>query len=127
MNEQTLLIFFDARCELCRAMRSALWGSDAPLAFVDINEPGITNRFPQLRGRPLGCQMHVIDAQGALTAGYDALVAIASRISSMQPFLPLMRWEPVRALGRPIYRFMAEHRYAIFGETPSSSVCELAK
>jgi len=125
MNAESLLVFYDANCNLCQAGRSALSESDALLEFVDIHEPKIAERFPQLRGRALGCEMHVMDEQGELTAGYDALVTIASRTSSMQPFMPLLRWKPFQTLGRILYQFIADNRYTIFGGTRAVDTCEL--
>jgi predicted DCC family thiol-disulfide oxidoreductase YuxK len=127
MNARALLIFYDANCNLCRTIRSALSGSDAALQFVDIHDPKIAEKYPKLRGLPLGCQMHVIDEGDALTGGYDAMVVIASRIPSMQPFIPLMKWKPVRSVGWNVYRFIARHRYTIFGSNGAAEVCTIAQ
>ena len=126
MNARPLLIFYDANCNLCQSTRSALAGSDAAFQFVDIHDPQIVEKYPKLRGLPLGCQMHVIDENDELTGGYDALIVIASRISSMQPFIPLMKWKPIRSIGWNVYRFIARHRYTIFGTNGVTEPCRIA-
>lgn len=126
MDARPLLVFYDANCHLCQATRNALWNYDSLFEFVDILDPQIAQNFPQLRGRALGCQVHVIDENNVLSGGYDAVVEIASRVSSLKPFIPLLKWKPVHTLGWAAYRFVAKHRYVIFGRDGDQEVCTIA-
>jgi len=126
MNSLPLIIFYDAQCNLCRTGHDVLSEYDAGFQFVDIHDPQIVQKYPQVRGLPLGCQMHALDDTGEMTGGYDTLVVIAERLSSMQPFVPLMKWKPVRAIGWSLYRLIAKNRFAIFGGSESAQVCKIA-
>ena len=126
MKNGRLLIFYDAKCNLCQAAHTALSGSDGPFEFINIHEPGLTERHPQLKGLPVNCEMYAIDAMGNLTAGYDALVEIARRLPSFEPFIPLAEVRAVRSIGWKLYRWIARNRYLIFGGDASVESCLLA-
>lgn len=126
MNPQRLLIFYDAKCNLCQAAHTALSGSDGLFDFVNIHEPCLVARHPQLKGLPINCEMHAIDPDGNLTAGYDALTEIAKRLPSFRPFIPLLEHRAVRSVGWKLYRFIARNRYTIFGGEPSTEACTIA-
>lgn len=114
---QPLTILFDGRCNLCLATVEALRAAefDSPPRFVDSNGADVLKQFPQLNRDDLLGQMWVVGRDGATSGGYDALVNIAATRPSMQPFVPLLRWHPVRQMGWSIYRWVAKHRYRLFG------------
>lgn len=115
----TYTIFYDGRCMLCTETRNRLEQveTSAVLRFVDINRRGALEGYPIDPSAARG-QMHVVDPSGSITAGFDSLLTIAQTIPSIRAIVPVLRFSPVRALGHTFYRWMARHRFRIFGTIP---------
>jgi predicted DCC family thiol-disulfide oxidoreductase YuxK len=103
-----LTAYLDDGCDLCV-------GTARRLARLD--------RHGRVRFRPLADgaeafppqellrELHVVDAEGQVFRGYDALVAIASRVDATAWVSPVLGWAPMRRLGRRCYRFVAGRRH----------------
>ena len=128
MTRPSYLIFFDAHCQICQRSRQMIHrlAPNAPVRFIDANNPRELARYPQMNGADTRGQMHVLDPTGHLSGGYDALVALT-------PILPLVAWSrgllnrtPIRALGRRIYRWLAANRYRLGGQVSCrEGACQL--
>jgi predicted DCC family thiol-disulfide oxidoreductase YuxK len=86
--------------------------------FVDVNDARALSAHPQLAGADVLGQMYVLDPAGGLSAGYDALVALAPVLPAFSWLGPLLALAPIRAIGRRTYRWLAANRYRLGGQRP---------
>ncbi len=104
----TLTVYLDDGCDLCvgAARRIARLDRRARVRFRTLAD-GAASFPPQELVR----ELHVVDAAGRVSRGYDALVAIASRVDAIAWLSPALGWAPVRRIGRRAYRFVARRRH----------------
>jgi predicted DCC family thiol-disulfide oxidoreductase YuxK len=132
---ETLYVVYDAECALCAgAVRqlAAVRGARAELRFVPLQaleakadgmretvapEPnGWPDRLTRLDPEALRAQMHVVQADGAVFAGAEAVVRIMRELPGWRFLSRLYR---VPGLGRAAdaaYRYVARRRYDWFGK-----------
>ena len=118
MSDRPYFIFYDGQCRVCRRGRQMIerLGPLAEVRFVDVNDASEMAAHPALATADVLGQMHVMDPEGRVSGGYDALVALA-------PILPAVRWlrrvlaaAPVRTVGSRAYRWVAANRYRLGGQ-----------
>ena len=101
-----LLVLYDGRCKRCRRTVAILRSFDLfdalrPVAGLS-GDPS-RNSYPQLTDEMLTRDVYA--AAGArVAAGYDAYAWIAKRLPLLWPIAAIMRFSPVAALGRRVYR-----------------------
>ena len=108
-------VFYDANCRICARSRRAIeWmRPSAEVAFIDVRDAAAMQPFPMVdREAGLG-QMFVLDAAGRLAGGYDGFVALIPTLRLVRPLRHVLRWRPVRAVGRRVYRWIARNRYRL--------------
>lgn len=108
-----MTVLADGGCPLCRRSVSILRALDwrAALSFADATDETARRRVaPGLSREAALAQLHVIDAGGRRTAGYDAFLTVSAALPLL--WLPglLGRIPLVAAVGRRAYRFVASHR-----------------
>jgi predicted DCC family thiol-disulfide oxidoreductase YuxK len=59
--------------------------------------------------------VQVISPNGQVLAGWDGIVALMRLFPPLRPLAWLGSLPPIRRLGRRLYRFIAAHRYRLFG------------
>jgi predicted DCC family thiol-disulfide oxidoreductase YuxK len=113
------LIFYDGRCRFCTNSRRTVerLPSSAPLHFVDINDARLMSRYPMIDPRAAQGQMFVLGPDGSLAGGFDAIVSLLPALSGLRRLRPLLSPEPVRRIGRRLYRWVARNRYRLGGAT----------
>jgi predicted DCC family thiol-disulfide oxidoreductase YuxK len=107
---EPLEVLYDGDCRLCRRaialIRSLdLWDAIVPVAASDPRR----RAHPALTDEMLARDLHAV-AGARIARGYDAYVWIASRIPLLWPLALLMRVPPVAAVGRRLYRRVADTR-----------------
>jgi predicted DCC family thiol-disulfide oxidoreductase YuxK len=120
MSGEPYIVFYDGLCRICRRARGSL-GRFAPagaVRFVDVNDSVELARFPEMVGADVRGQMYVREPGGAVSGGFDALVALAPLMPAVAWLSPLLRVSPVRAVGRRAYRWVADNRYRLGGQAP---------
>lgn len=112
------LIFFDAQCQICQRSRLMIQrlAPHAPLRFIDANNVREVSRYPQMADADTRGQIHVLDASGHLSGGYDALVALTPVLPLLSWARPLLNWAPIRATGGRLYHWIAANRYRLGGQ-----------
>jgi len=106
-------VLYDGGCGLCRRSREMLERIDGKrrLRFVDIHDPeGAARGFPELRWEDLMEEMHVVDPYGGVTRGFDAFRTITGALPALWALFPLLHLPGVPAIGRRVYRWVAERR-----------------
>ena len=103
-----LTAYLDDGCDLCvgAARRIARLDRHGRVRFRTLADGG--GSFPP---EDLQRELHVVDAEGTVFRGYDALVAIASRVGAIAWLSPVLGWAPMRRIGRRGYRFVARRRH----------------
>jgi predicted DCC family thiol-disulfide oxidoreductase YuxK len=122
-------VFYDGNCRLCtdtiRTLRSMDMSVD--VRFVDVQQPGVFLKYPQIDPATSLGQMHVISPDGTVTGGFDAIVALLPAFPSLRVFQPLLAGPFMRQLGGKVYRWLARNRYRIAGTTGcANGACRIA-
>ncbi|MFP4144070.1 MAG: DUF1440 domain-containing protein [Phycisphaeraceae bacterium] len=107
------VVFYDGRCQICRAIRTALeWlEADAPLRFVDVNDRKALAAWPRIDPDAAQREVSVIDPRGRLTRGYRAsLVLSFATMPALRPLRPLLESSPAEAVGQRLYRLVSDRR-----------------
>jgi predicted DCC family thiol-disulfide oxidoreductase YuxK len=105
-------ILYDDGCRMCRRTISVVRALDVWRILEPI--PGAGGdprrlRYPQITDEMLTHDLFAI-REHRVVGGYDAYVLIASRLPLLWPATLLMRLPPVAAIGRSIYRRVADSR-----------------
>jgi Uncharacterized protein conserved in bacteria len=141
-RRETLFVIYDAECALCtRAVRqlAAVRGARAELRFVPLRaletpekpetrqtrEAEATGGREQEPGPPvlarldpdaLRAQMHVVQADGAVYAGAEAVMRIMRELPGWRLLSPLYRVPGMKRAADAAYRYVAGRRYEWFGK-----------
>ena len=119
-----LTALYDGNCVICRstceAMRALDWRNR--IEFVDLHEGGAwRSRCPHLSHEQLMLEIHVIDGEGEVYAGFDGTRRMLRATPLGKPLWLLLRLPGLDALGARVYRFIARQRYrinALLGKAP---------
>jgi len=108
-----LLVFYDGGCGLCRRMVAILRSFDLfdvlkPVAGIP-NDP-LRGSYPQITDEMLARDVYAA-AGGRIAVGYDAYAWIAKRLFLLWPIAAIMHLPFVAALGRKVYRRVADSRH----------------
>jgi predicted DCC family thiol-disulfide oxidoreductase YuxK len=129
MAKPLYVIFYDGLCRFCTNSRRTLerLPVSGELRFIDINDAAALARYPRVD--PVGArgQMYVLGPDGSLAGGFDAIVSLLPAVPLLRPLHPLLRPEPVRRVGRRLYRWVARNRYRLGGAMPCvDGACRIA-
>ena len=122
------VIFYDGRCRFCTNSKQTVerLPSRADLTFVDIQNGGVMSRYPMVDPRAAQGQMFVLAPDGSLSGGFDAIVSLLPALPGLRVLRPMLAPEPVRKVGRRVYRWVARNRYRLGGMTTcASGACRL--
>ena len=112
MNEERTVLIYDGLCRFCTRAVNLVRRIDAHglIDLLDANDAEqVAARFPQVQISRLEREMCAV-RDGVESWGYDAFrVALDGTDLGRIP-AALMRLAPIRALGLPVYRYVAEHR-----------------
>ncbi|MCY3799265.1 MAG: DUF393 domain-containing protein [Chloroflexi bacterium] len=111
-----LTALYDGNCVVCRstcgAMRALDWRKR--IKFVDLHESGAgRERYPELSREQLMREIHVLDGDGKVYAGFKATRRMLREAPLGKPLWLLLLLPGMDALGARVYRFIARRRYRI--------------
>lgn len=114
---ESLILLYDARCVLCLRTVDTLsrMKVKADLRMIPFQQADSSLLPPGLTEEKLAAQLHVIDGSGNIYAGADAVVRIMRTVPSLAWLTPLYRVPGLRPLAEAGYRWVAHHRYQLFG------------
>ena len=82
--------------------------------FLDLHEAGVSSEYhPDLSRERLMSEIHVLDADGRLYAGFAGTRRMLKEVPLGFPLWLLLQLPGTDAIGRRIYRFIARRRYRI--------------
>jgi predicted DCC family thiol-disulfide oxidoreductase YuxK len=106
-----LLVFYDDGCGRCRRTVAILRSLDLFDALEPVAGSDPRRRaYPQITDEMLAGDLCVV-AAGRRAAGYDAYAWIAESVLLLWPIAAIMRFRPISALGRRVYRPVAGSRH----------------
>lgn len=110
-------ILYDGGCRMCRRTILVVRSLDVWSTLETIPGPAGDSRrrrYTQITDDMLAHDLFAI-SDGRIVHGYDAYVLIASRMPLLWPAALLMRLPPVSAVGRRVYRRVADSRSCLLG------------
>lgn len=110
-----LIALYDGYCAVCRTTLAIITALDwfKRVQFVDLHTPGIEEQYPQFTHEELMGQMHVIDEQGKVFAGFDGTRRLLKAVPLGYPFWLIMLLPGMDNVGKRVYRWIARNRYSI--------------
>ena len=131
-----LTALYDGQCVVCRstceAMRALDWRKR--IEFVDLHESGAwRERCLDLTFEQLMREIHVLDGEGKVYAGFEATRRMLREAPLGFPLWLLLRLRGMDGLGARVYRFIARRRYrinALLGKEPPDCAdggCEMLR
>lgn len=129
MVQQTNIMIYDAECRLCVSAKEIMgrWDAKRRLRFLPFQDPEAFSLVPDLP--KIGClnAMRVIDQEGRVSIGIDALRAILYLLPGGFIIASLFRLPGVYFVAENIYCWIARNRYLLLGavrsKDASSSTC----
>ena len=110
-----LTALYDGNCVICQStcetMRALDWRRR--IEFIDLHRVGASERFAALNHQRLMSEIHVLDADGKVYAGFAGIRRMLREAPLGFPFWLLLHLPGSEALGKRVYRFVARRRYRI--------------
>lgn len=119
-------VIYDGDCPMCRAAveRLSRWDRRGRLETVDLNDPEVQRRWPQLDTEQLGTELHVVDSSGNVYRGAAALRRLSRRLPRLWPLAVPLHIPGTLPVWQKLYRFVARRRYRFAGgEACQGDVC----
>ncbi|GIP31390.1 thiol-disulfide oxidoreductase DCC family protein [Paenibacillus sp. J2TS4] len=128
-RQRRFTLLYDARCVLCVRTVSALrkLNIKADLAMIPLQEADPT-LFPEgVTREQLQSQLHIIDESNRIYRGAEAVLLIMTMVRGWRWLAVLYRVPVLRPLANRLYRWIADHRYKLFGQIDEcdSGACTL--
>ena len=122
-----LTVLFDGECALCRTSAERVRRLDRlrRIELLDLHDPSVTARFPQVdRDRALRL-MQAVDSSGRVSSGVDAWAEIARRVPGWRPAATLLRVPGIHAVAECAYAWVARNRYRWNRQVCADGSCSL--
>ena len=122
-----LTVLYDGSCSLCQASVARLRRFDKHqrIELLDLHDPSVQQRFPQIDREIAMRWMQAVDACGRISSGVDAW----ARIGLLLPGWNLLAWlllvPGIRWLAAKIYAWIARNRYRWNRSLCADGTCSL--
>lgn len=112
-----IVAIFDGRCVICNTSRYILRRLDwfKRIEFLDLhNRVEVEARYPSISYEQAMGEIHVVDTNGAVSAGFKATRRMLREVPLGWPLWVVLRLPMIGDwLGPRLYRFIARNRYTI--------------
>ena len=110
------MIVYDAECPACVRGRTSLGQLFESRGFrwLPLQTPGTAARLG-VQESALVARMHVLDRDGRVFSGVDAVGVLWRRVWWLWPLGAFLMVPGIRGVGRLIYDFVARNRYCLGG------------
>ena len=92
------------------------WDRGGRLAYISLHDPQVGERWQDLSHERLLSEMAVVEHNGARHWGADAVRYLTRRVPQLWWLAPLLHVPGSMVLWRPLYRWIARHRYWFGGK-----------
>ena len=122
-----LAVLYDGTCTLCRgsAERVRHFDTRERIELLDLHDPSVAQRFPQVNREVAMRWMQAVDLRGRFFSGVDAW----ARIGLLLPGWNLLAWlllvPSIHWLAAKIYAWIARNRYRWNSEICNEGSCSL--
>jgi glyoxylase-like metal-dependent hydrolase (beta-lactamase superfamily II)/predicted DCC family thiol-disulfide oxidoreductase YuxK len=108
-------VFYDGQCEICQAGVSWLRVLDTQRLCdcIPISPDALRGCSPHLDLEACLRELHVLDPEGRLYVGWDAVARLARLFPTTRIIGAVGSVAPCKQLGRLAYRFVARNRYSL--------------
>ena len=126
-NRDVILVVYDGACAFCGRSIDAIRLRDRNhcFAYLARQTPGIEKLYPQLAIGDFDQGMRVIEPDGTMHIGADAIYQIASRLPYFRRFSWLYHLPLARNLARRVYGWVAANRMNL-SQYCTDDQCELS-
>jgi len=127
---EKLLLLYDGECNLCLATVEKLSRirTQAELTMLPLQEAD-PHRLPKgIQREDLLAELHVVDGEGRLYKGADAVIRIIRTVPGLAWLAGLYRVPGMKRPAHGVYRLVAKYRYRLFGKKAdacSNGACRL--
>ncbi|MGY4689151.1 thiol-disulfide oxidoreductase DCC family protein [Salibacterium sp. K-3] len=124
-HEPAIVVFYDQSCGICRESKRIIEKGDrtGKIIWRDIQEPGILEDYPFLKGRNVQEAMHMLENGTYLYTGFAAVKRLIQLLPAGKWVSPLLQLPGVDCAGRRVYRLVARNRHRLSGKSCSSGTC----
>jgi predicted DCC family thiol-disulfide oxidoreductase YuxK len=122
-----LTVLYDGNCGLCRASVARLRKIDrgSRTELVDLHEPSVPARFPQVNREEAMRLMQAVDPDGKVYSGVDAWARIGQALPGWKLIAWLLLVPGIHLVAGQIYAFVARNRYRWNRELCADGSCTL--
>lgn len=108
-----LTVLFDGSCSLCRASADRVRRLDSGdhIELLDLHEPSVSKRFPQIDREEAMKWMQAVDRKGRIYSGSDAWAQIGLALPGWKLIAWLLLAPGIRWFAAKIYSWIARNRY----------------
>jgi len=108
-----LTVLFDGTCNLCRgsAERARRFDKAQRIEFLDLHNPAVQERFPQVNREEALRLMQAVDANGKVFSGSDAWAQIGGLLPGWKFVAWILLIPGIRWIARRVYGWIARNRY----------------
>ena len=109
------LVVYDGECPFCQRQVELLrrWDRDGRFVPTPKQTPGLIERFPRLAESDFNTGMRLIETDGTIWVGADAVYHIARRLPGWRRVAWLYRAPGIHRLARVLYAWIAANRYRL--------------
>jgi predicted DCC family thiol-disulfide oxidoreductase YuxK len=120
-----LTILYDGRCNLCRGSIARLRRLDPQhrVETLDLHDPLVPARFPQIHPAEAMRLMQAVDARGRVYSGVDAWARIGSALPGWKLLAWLLLVPGIHFFAQRVYGWVARNRYRWNRQTCEDGVC----
>ena len=121
------VVVYDGECSFCRRQIARIQRSDRANQFeyVARQAVGLEQRFPRLAEGDFNTGMRLIDPEGRIHVGADAVYEIARRLPAWRRLAWVYRLPIAHRLVRLVYKWIAAHRRSL-GQSCASGACAVS-
>ena len=122
-----LFVFYDGSCSLCRASIAPVQQLDSHhrIRFLDLRDPSVQQRFPQIDSELAMRWMQAVDAGGRISSGAEAWARIGLLLPGWRYLSWILLVPGIRWLAAKIYAFIARNRYRWNRDLCSDGTCSV--
>ncbi len=117
------VLVYDGECNFCRRSVDRIRRRDrqALFEYVPRQTPGVEERFPRLAEGDFNTGVRLIEPDGSIHVGADAIYRVARRLSPWRFVAWIYRVPILTQIFRWMYAWVARNRYRLAGRCESGS------
>lgn len=121
------VLVYDGECNFCRRSVERIRKRDAAGAIecVPRQADGLTDRYPQLLEGDFNTGMRLIEPDGTVHVGADAMYHVMRELPRWRRLAWLYNVPGIHWLSRKVYAWIAANRYRLAGRSCESGACKI--